>query len=62
MQILGHTNTNMSTGRYGARYPVDKLLDAISKLDYDLDFGALVSSVEPQGILIGKSRTVCLSQ
>jgi len=49
MQILGHTNTNMSTGRYGARYPVDKLLDAISKLDYDLDFGALVSSVEPQG-------------
>jgi len=37
MELVGHTNPSMTTGRYGKRYPPSKLLTAISKLDYGFD-------------------------
>lgn len=37
-EILGHANENISTGRYGKPFHPDRLLDAISKVDYGIKF------------------------
>jgi integrase len=33
-QLLGHTNSSMTTGRYGKEYPIEKLAAAVAKLDW----------------------------
>ncbi len=35
-EIMGHANDSMTTGRYGKRYQPKVLLDALVKLDYDI--------------------------
>lgn len=35
-ELLGHANPNISTGRYGKPYHLDKLLQAVKQVDFDL--------------------------
>ncbi len=35
-ELLGHANDSITTGRYGKRYKPQVLLEAVSKLDYEL--------------------------
>lgn len=41
-ELMGHTNPCITTGRYGKRYEIDKLLDALNMLDYGINFSALL--------------------
>jgi integrase len=35
-QLLGHTNSSMTTGRYGKEYPIEKLAAVVAKLDWEV--------------------------
>jgi integrase len=36
-EILGHTHSSITSGRYGKRYQPKVLLDALMKLDYGIE-------------------------
>jgi integrase len=38
-QIMGHTNTDITSGRYGSKYPVKVVQEAVEKIRYDIDIG-----------------------
>jgi integrase len=46
MELVGHTNPSMTTGRYGKRFPPSKLLEAMNKLDYGFDVVKVVREAE----------------
>lgn len=33
-ELVGHTNTSMTTGRYGKRYPVEKLVEVVESIEW----------------------------
>jgi integrase len=35
-QIMGHANTDITTGRYGSKYPVKVVQEAVEKIRYDI--------------------------
>jgi integrase len=45
-EVLGHTHTSITSGRYGKRYQPKILLDALMQLDYDVD-------IQPWGFAAG---------
>lgn len=46
-EMIGHADSTMTTGRYGKRYNVGRLLETLAKVDYGVDFAAL------KGVAIG---------
>ena len=47
-EILGHANSNISTGRYGKKFNPARLLEAINCLQYDLDFTQALPLLMPE--------------
>jgi integrase len=40
-QVMGHSNGDITTGRYGSKYPPSAVLEAVKQITYDIDLSRL---------------------
>jgi len=40
-QVMGHSNGDITTGRYGSKYPPSAVLEAVKQIAYDIDLSRL---------------------